>query len=85
MLPRRTWGINPISYMFNTCTTMLLTEERALFQAPTAPKTTMDALSQRLDKYKNAEQQAKEEGNMSKSRRMGRITKVGRRCAIPLV
>ena len=36
----------------------------------------MDALQQRLDKYKNAEQQAKEEGNNSKMRRMGRISKV---------
>lgn len=36
----------------------------------------MEALAQRLDKYKNAEQQAKEEGNSSKSRRMGRIAKV---------
>ena len=36
----------------------------------------MEALQQRLEKYKNAEQQAKEEGETSKSRRMGRIAKV---------
>ncbi|XP_052776019.1 coiled-coil and C2 domain-containing protein 1-like isoform X2 [Mya arenaria] len=50
-------------------------EERSIFKAPDPPKSTMDALSQRLDKYKTAEQQAKEEGNGSKARRMGRITK----------
>ncbi|KAL4236983.1 Coiled-coil and C2 domain-containing protein 1A [Mactra antiquata] len=50
-------------------------EERSIFQAPEPPKTALEALHQRLDKYKNAEQQAKEEGNSSKSRRMGRIAK----------
>ena len=43
---------------------------------PEPPKTTMDALLQRLEKYKNAEQQAKEGGESSKARRMGRIVKV---------
>ena len=55
---------------------LYLSEEQQLFKAPEAPKTTMDALQQRLEKYKNAEQQAKEAGETSKCRRMGRIAKV---------
>lgn len=54
----------------------LSTEERSIFNAPEPPKTTLEALTQRLNKYQNAAQQAKEEGNSSKSRRMGRIAKV---------
>ena len=54
-----------------------ISDEKDLFAAPEPPKTAMDALLQRLDKYKNASQQAKEEGNSSKARRMGRIVKVG--------
>ena len=54
-----------------------ISEEQKLFQAPEPPKSTMEALVQRLEKYKNAEQQAKESGETSKARRMGRIAKVG--------
>jgi coiled-coil and C2 domain-containing protein 1 len=36
----------------------------------------MEALTQRLEKYKSSEAQAKEAGESSKARRMGRITKV---------
>lgn len=37
--------------------------------------TVMEALQQRLDKYKSVEQAAKDEGNTSKARRFGRIIK----------
>lgn len=36
----------------------------------------MEALQQRLNKYKESADQAKTEGNGSKARRMGRIVKV---------
>ena len=36
----------------------------------------MEALQQRMDKYKDAEEQAKQEGSSSKMKRMGRIVKV---------
>lgn len=52
------------------------TEEKQLFKAPDAPSTVIEALNQRLEKYKSAEEQAKAEGNTSKGRRMGRIVKV---------
>lgn len=42
---------------------------------PPAPTTVKEALEQRLQRYKEAEQSAKEEGNSSKARRMGRIVK----------
>ncbi|XP_077991493.1 coiled-coil and C2 domain-containing protein 1-like [Glandiceps talaboti] len=45
------------------------------FGVPSAPKTAMEALQQRLEKYKSSEQSAKQEGNSSKARRMGRIVK----------
>ncbi|XP_070195173.1 coiled-coil and C2 domain-containing protein 1-like isoform X1 [Littorina saxatilis] len=53
------------------------TEEEAkkLFQAPDAPKTVMEALTQRLEKYKSTENSAKEAGESGKARRMGRIVK----------
>jgi len=51
-------------------------EERSIFDAPDPPKTTMEALTQRHNKYKNAAASAKEENNGGKSRRMGRIAKV---------
>lgn len=35
----------------------------------------MEALQQRLEKYKSAAEQAQQEGNSSKARRMGRIQK----------
>ncbi|XP_052264648.1 coiled-coil and C2 domain-containing protein 1-like isoform X2 [Dreissena polymorpha] len=50
-------------------------EERQIFDAPEPPKNAMEALNQRLIKYRNAEQQAKDENNSSKARRMGRIVK----------
>ena len=51
-------------------------ESKKLFQAPDAPKSVMEALLQRLDKYKGTETKAKQEGEGSKARRMGRIVKV---------
>lgn len=36
----------------------------------------MEALEQRMAKYKEAEEQAKQEGSASKMKRMGRIVKV---------
>lgn len=39
------------------------------------PATVMEALEQRLAKYKSQEEAAKAEGNASKARRMGRIVK----------
>ena len=45
-------------------------------EPPPPPKDVAEALQQRLEKYKHAESQAKQEGNSSKARRMGRIVKV---------
>ena len=45
-------------------------------EPPGPPSTILEALQQRLDKYESAAAQAKEEGNGSKARRMGRIVKV---------
>lgn len=45
-------------------------------EPPSAPSSILEALQQRLEKYEGAAAQAKEEGNGSKARRMGRITKV---------
>jgi len=42
---------------------------------PVAPSTIAEALEQRLEKYKSEELKAKESGNGSKARRMGRICK----------
>ncbi|KAK3612667.1 hypothetical protein CHS0354_042193 [Potamilus streckersoni] len=50
-------------------------EERALFNAPDAPKTVLEALQQRLQKYTSVEAEAKAENNSTKARRMGRIVK----------
>lgn len=44
-------------------------------EPPSPPKTIMEALTQRLVKYQSQEAHAKEEGNSSKVRRMGRIVK----------
>ena len=46
-----------------------------VFGAPPAPATIKEALTQRLNKYKSEESKAKEAGNSSKARRMGRIVK----------
>ena len=43
---------------------------------PPAPKTVLEALEQRLEKYQSAVEDATKEGNPSKGRRMGRIVKV---------
>lgn len=50
-------------------------QEKAIFNAPDAPKTVMEALTQRLEKYKSSESSAKSEGDSGKARRMGRIVK----------
>ncbi|XP_065062084.1 coiled-coil and C2 domain-containing protein 1-like isoform X2 [Rhopilema esculentum] len=42
---------------------------------PSAPGTVLEALEQRLEKYNQAAEKAKAEGNGSKARRMGRIVK----------
>ncbi|XP_071449417.1 coiled-coil and C2 domain-containing protein 1-like [Hetaerina americana] len=42
---------------------------------PPAPTSVLEALEQRLQRFKEAEQSAKEEGNNSKARRLGRIVK----------
>ena len=39
------------------------------------PRTTLEALEQRLAKYQSSMQQAQDEGNSSKARRLGRIVK----------
>ncbi|GLG98933.1 Uncharacterized protein GBIM_05497 [Gryllus bimaculatus] len=52
-----------------------LASDEPAFSAPPPPTTVLEALEQRLIKYKSAEQAAKEEGNSSKVRRMGRIVK----------
>ncbi|KAL3868975.1 hypothetical protein ACJMK2_041720 [Sinanodonta woodiana] len=50
-------------------------EERALFNAPDAPKTVLEALQQRFQKYTSVEAEAKAENNSNKARRIGRIVK----------
>ena len=54
----------------------LYIDKKKLFNAPESASTVMEALEQRLNKYKEAEAQAKEEGNTSKASRQGRIVKV---------
>jgi len=46
-----------------------------MYGAPDAPTTIAEALEQRLQKYKSEELKAKQAGNGSKARRMGRICK----------
>ena len=48
-----------------------------MFSAPEAPRTVMEALTQRLDKYRTSHEAAQAAGEGSKARRMGRIVKVG--------
>lgn len=50
-------------------------EAKSLFGAPDPPKTVLEALEQRLQKYKHTEVEAKEKGESSKARRYGRIVK----------
>jgi len=47
----------------------------SVFGAPPAPNTIEEALNQRLAKYREDEAKAKEEGNGSRARRLGRICK----------
>ncbi|CAE1174113.1 CC2D1 [Acanthosepion pharaonis] len=49
--------------------------EKKLYNAPDQPITILDALNQRMAKYKSCEEEAKASGNSSKVRRMGRIVK----------
>lgn len=46
-----------------------------LFNAPTSANSVLEALNQRIEKYKATEEAAKSEGNASKARRLGRIVK----------
>lgn len=46
-----------------------------LFNAPATPASTIEALEQRFQKYKSSQQEAQEQGNGSKARRLGRIVK----------
>ena len=50
-------------------------ESRKVFKAPEPPKTVLEALEQRFEKYKSAETEAKAAGEGSKARRHGRIVK----------
>lgn len=50
-------------------------EEADVYSAPPVPATVMEALEQRLSKYQSVEQAARDEGNSSKARRIGRIVK----------
>lgn len=47
----------------------------AQFGAPPPPQNVAEALAQRLEKYRQDEKKAKDEGNDSKTRRLGRICK----------
>ena len=58
---------------------ILFPDSKKLFDAPDQPTDTMGALQQRLKKYQDSEAEAKEQGNSSKARRMGRIAKVDKR------
>lgn len=49
--------------------------KKAVEPPPPAPTSIMEALVQRLEKYKSVEKEAKDEGNTSKARRFGRIAK----------
>lgn len=54
----------------------LTTEDaKKLFDAPPPPNSVMEALEQRLAKFKSTLEAANEENNTSKARRLGRIVK----------
>jgi len=53
----------------------VLVADPEMYGAPDAPTTIAEALEQRLQKYKSEELKAKQAGNASKARRMGRICK----------
>jgi coiled-coil and C2 domain-containing protein 1 len=46
-----------------------------IFNAPPPPQTVMEALEQRLEKYKSEVEKSNQENNSGKARRMGRIVK----------
>lgn len=50
-------------------------EASKIFNAPPAPKTVLEALEQRIAKFKQTQEQAKTEENQAKVRRLGRIIK----------
>lgn len=52
-----------------------LEDKKKLYKAPESCGSVLEALNQRLAKYKEAEQQAKDENNPSKIKRQGRIVK----------
>lgn len=51
-------------------------DKKKLYRAPETAGSVLEALNQRLAKYKEAEQQAKDENNASKMKRQARIVKV---------
>lgn len=55
---------------------LLCVDKKRLYAAPPKPATIMEALEQRLEKYKATAEQAKLEGESSKLRRMTRMVKV---------
>lgn len=71
------WKKNPtFNSLFLDFLTFVEIEAKSLFGAPDPPKTVLEALEQRLQKYKQTEVEAKEKGESSKVRRYGRIVKV---------
>ena len=58
---------------------MYLTDRKKIFNAPEKAGSVKEALTQRMDKYKSSAEEAKQEGNGGKARRMTRIVKVSLR------
>lgn len=50
-------------------------DKTKLFNAPTSASSVLEALQQRLAKFKSTQEQATAENNSSKARRLGRIVK----------
>jgi hypothetical protein len=65
-------GVSGISGM---STAISSTDVARLFNAPESANTVLEALNQRIDKYKSTMDAAKNEGNAAKARRLGRIVK----------
>ena len=57
------------------CSVFFCPDKKKLFNAPESASSVLEALQQRLEKYEGTAQAAKEDGNNSKARRMGRIVK----------